>query len=242
MGGFQESLTSKTPSVDSLIKCCRACLSLGWSMSGPKLQHLLGTSVFSLMLLPLVLSCDSNRTMREIVEDYETVISLLLQNLENNITESLKVSHKSCTGEMPECEKDNERQFIYNMMCSHTRLIRLFKLERLKREILCSLGRYCPRKQKSSQGQHTTHQHQRRKKKKPGGETVEEKERTEENRGTTEGGERLDSGKQQGRLRKEISRSTEAMKRRRRQCGLKVFVDSLQVCYMSLAEIHGDLK
>ncbi|XP_014037181.1 uncharacterized protein isoform X2 [Salmo salar] len=180
--------------------------------------------------------------MREIVEDYETVISLLLQNLENNITESLKVSHKSCTGEMPECEKDNERQFIYNMMCSHTRLIRLFKLERLKREILCSLGRYCPRKQKSSQGQHTTHQHQRRKKKKPGGETVEEKERTEENRGTTEGGERLDSGKQQGRLRKEISRSTEAMKRRRRQCGLKVFVDSLQVCYMSLAEIHGDLK
>lgn len=71
---------------------------------------------------------------------------------------------------------------------------------------------------------------------------MEEKERTEENRGTTEGGERLDSGKQQGRLRKEISRSTEAMKRRRRQCGLKVFVDSLQVCYMSLAEIHGDLK
>ncbi|XP_070960458.1 uncharacterized protein [Oncorhynchus clarkii lewisi] len=242
MGGFQEGLTSKTPSVDSLVKCCRACLFLGWSMSGPKLQHLLGTSVFSLMLLPLVLSCDSNRTMREIAEDYESVISLLLQNLENNITESLKLSHKSCTGEMPECEKDNERQFIYNMMCSHTRLIRLFKLERLKREILCSLGRYCPRKQRSSQGQHTTHRHQRRKKKKPGGEKVEEKERTEENRGTTEGGERLNSWKQQRRERKERSRNTEAMKRRRRQCGLKVFVDSLKECYMSLAERHGDLK
>ncbi|XP_064875355.1 uncharacterized protein LOC115116895 [Oncorhynchus nerka] len=183
-----------------------------------------------------------NRTMREIAEDYESVISLLLQKLENNITESLKVSHKSCPGEMPECEKDNERQFIYNMMCSHTRLIRLFKLERLKREILCSLGRYCPRKQRSSQGQHTTHRHQRRKKKKPGGETVEEKERTEENRGTTEGGERLNSWKQQGRERKERSRSTEAMKRRRRQCRLKVFVDSLKECYMSLAERHGDLK
>ncbi|XP_031692227.1 uncharacterized protein LOC109898986 isoform X6 [Oncorhynchus kisutch] len=173
--------------------------------------------------------------MREIAEDYESVISLLLQNFENNITESLKVSHKSCTGEMPECEKDNERQFIYNMMCSHTRLIRLFKLERLKREILCSLGRYCPRKQRSSQGQHTTHRHQRRKKKKPGGET-------EENRGTTGGGERLNSWKQQGRERKERSRSTEAMKSRRRQCGLKVFVDSLKECYMSLAERHGDLK
>ncbi|XP_020349617.1 uncharacterized protein LOC109898986 isoform X4 [Oncorhynchus kisutch] len=195
MGGFQEGLTSKTPSVDSLVKCCRACLSLGWSMSGPKLQHLLGTSVFSLMLLPLVLSCDSNRTMREIAEDYESVISLLLQNFENNITESLKVSHKSCTGEMPECEKDN----------------------------------------RSSQGQHTTHRHQRRKKKKPGGET-------EENRGTTGGGERLNSWKQQGRERKERSRSTEAMKSRRRQCGLKVFVDSLKECYMSLAERHGDLK
>nr|XP_023992566.1 uncharacterized protein LOC112069453 isoform X1 [Salvelinus alpinus] len=242
MGGFQESLTSKTPSVDSLVKCCRACLSLGWSMSGPKLQHLLGTSVFSLMLLPLVLSCDSNRTMREIAEDYESVISLLLQNLENNIPESLKVSNESYPMKMPECEKDNERQSIYNMTCSHTILIRLFKLERLKREILCSLGRYCPRKQRSSQEQHTTHQHQRRKKKKPGGETVEEKERTEENRGTTEGGERLDSGKQQGRERKERSRSTKAMKRRRRQCELKVFVDSLKECYMSLAERHGDLK
>ncbi|XP_038852962.1 uncharacterized protein LOC120050446 [Salvelinus namaycush] len=203
--------------------------------------HLLGTSVFSLMLLPLVLSCDSNRTMREIAEDYESVISLLLQNLENNITE-LKVSNKSCREEMPECEKDNESQFIYNMMCRHTRLIRLFKLERLKREILCSLGRYCPRKQRSSQEQHTTHQHQRRKKKKPGGETVEEKERTEENRGTTEGGERLDGGKQQGRERKERCRSTKAMKRRRRQYELKVFVDSLKECYMSLAERHGDLK
>nr|XP_046211449.1 uncharacterized protein LOC124039482 isoform X3 [Oncorhynchus gorbuscha] len=180
--------------------------------------------------------------MREIAEDYESVISLLLQKLENNLTESLKVSHKSCTGEMPECEKDNERQFIYNMMCSHTRLIRLFKLERLKREILCSLGHYCPRKQRSSQGQHTTHRHQRRKRKKPGGETVEEKERTEENRGTTEGGERLNSWKQQGRERKERRRSTEAMKRRRRQCGLKVFVVSLKECYMSLAERHGDLK
>ncbi|KAK6299547.1 hypothetical protein J4Q44_G00295800 [Coregonus suidteri] len=204
-------------------------------MSGPKLQHLLGVSVFSLMLLPLVLSCDSNRTMREIAEDYEAVISPLLQNLENIITESLKVADKSCTEkEMPVCEKDNERQFIHNMMCSHGRLIRFYKLERMKRDILCSLGHHCPRKQRCS------HQHQRRKKKKPGGEArrVEEKERTEENRGTMEGGgERLDSGKQQGRER---SRSTEAMERRR-QCGLKVFVDSLKECYMSLAERHGDL-
>lgn len=57
------------------------CLSFSLSHT----QNILGISVFSLMLLPLVLSCDSNRTMREIVEDYETVISLLLQNLVSNM-------------------------------------------------------------------------------------------------------------------------------------------------------------
>ncbi|CAB1340906.1 unnamed protein product, partial [Coregonus sp. 'balchen'] len=204
--------------------------------------HILGISVFSLMLLPLALSCDSNRTMREIAEDYGNVISPLLQNLENNITESLKVINKTCTEkEIPECEKDKEREFIHNLLCSHSRLIRLYKLERLKRDILCSLGRHCPRKQRSPQGQSAHHQHQKRKKK-PGGEGEEENEKTEENRGTTEGGgERVDSGKQQGREKGEGSRSTEAMERRRRRCGLKVFVDSLKECYMSLAERHGDL-
>ncbi|XP_024230338.1 uncharacterized protein LOC112215501 [Oncorhynchus tshawytscha] len=202
-------------------------------------MNILGISVFSLMLLPLVLSCDSNRTMREIAEDYETVIYPLLQNLENNITESLKVVNKTCSEkEIAECEKDKERQFIHNMLCSHTRLIRLYKLERLKRDILCSLGRHCPRKQRSSQGLSAHHQNI----KKSGGEREEENKRTEENRGTTEeGGERVDSGKQQRRDKGEGRRSTEAMERRRRRCGQKVFVDSLNGCYMSLAERYGGL-
>ncbi|XP_038829007.1 uncharacterized protein LOC120027982 [Salvelinus namaycush] len=206
-------------------------------------MNILGISVFSLMLLPLALSCDSNRTMREIAEDYETVIYPLLQNLENNITESLKVINKTCTEkEIAECEKDKERQFIHNMLCRHTRLIRLYKLERLKRDILCSLGRHCPRKQRSSQGQSAHHQHPNRKKK-SGGEREEENEKTEENRGTTEeGGERVDSGKQQRRDKGEERRSTEAMERRRRRCGQKVFVDSLNGCYMSLAERYGGLR
>uniref|UniRef100_A0A4W5L8R4 Interleukin-7 n=1 Tax=Hucho hucho TaxID=62062 RepID=A0A4W5L8R4_9TELE len=203
-------------------------------------MKIIGISVFSLMLLPLALSCDSNRTMREIAEDYETVIYPLLQNLENNITESLKVINKTCTEkEIAECEKDKERQFIHNMLCSHTRLIRLYKLERLKRDILCSLGRHCPRKQRSPQGQSAQHQ---KRKKESGEEREEENEKTEENRRTTEeGGERVDSGKQQRRDKGEGRRSTEAMERRRRRCGQKVFVDSLKGCYMSLAERYGGL-
>lgn len=92
--------------------------------------------------------------------------------------------------------------------------------------------------QRSSQGQSAHHQNR----KKSGGEREEENKKTEENRGTTEeGGERVDSGKQQRPDKWEGRRSTEAMERRRRRCGQKVFVDSLNGCYMSLAERYGGL-
>ncbi|XP_010866649.1 uncharacterized protein LOC105008967 [Esox lucius] len=208
----------------------------------------LGVSFFSVILLPLALSCDSNRTMRDIAEHYANIISPLIQHRENNITGTLKAENISCKEkEIPKCEKDKEREFILNVTCSHRRSIRFFKLDDLEHEILCSLDCSCPTKQSCPEVQSTRRHHRHGRNRNSGGERGKEK-KTEETAGSTEGpperkdteGKEVDSRRRQRREKMNGSRNPpDTKKTSRRWCGLKAFLDSLKLCYMSLGERYG---
>ncbi|KAI5620036.1 hypothetical protein C0J50_20341 [Silurus asotus] len=58
------------------------------------LQHLLGTPVLVFLLLPLVLSCKSTKTKEEIIQNYQHIIQLQLENILQPIE---CISTVSCT-------------------------------------------------------------------------------------------------------------------------------------------------
>ncbi|KAL1006624.1 hypothetical protein UPYG_G00074620 [Umbra pygmaea] len=169
-------------------------------------RHLLGISVLSVMLLPLA-SSERITKVSEISMDFTNIIFPLLQHHENLITQSLTVNISCKRKEIPECEKDKEIQSICNMIRSHHKLIKLYELQDL---ISSSLD--CPQKQRTNPTPGRV----------GGGES----------RGTVEGqGQRDYTGVDNKKRHQPEKKKKNG---RRKRCKLKVFLEGLKLCYMSL--------
>ncbi|KAF7691617.1 hypothetical protein HF521_010584 [Silurus meridionalis] len=67
-------------------------------------MHLLGTPVLVFLLLPLVLSCKSTKTKEEIIQNYQHIIQLQLENINLSIQKQVK--------ENPCVRKSRERKHV----------------------------------------------------------------------------------------------------------------------------------
>ncbi|KAJ8010840.1 hypothetical protein DPEC_G00079310 [Dallia pectoralis] len=167
------------------------------------------------------------RTMRNMTVHYANLISPLLLYNENNIIEALKPVLETEPGfckekEIPVCEKDNERQFIFNVTCRLGRYTRHFRLHALMAVILGSLECDCPTRESKQY-----HHHWGKIGKLESRDTVVKEvdnEKTQRGEDTTVRSNTNDTERKQ----------------KKRLCVVKRFLESLKLCFMSLMERYGD--